>query len=118
MTTQGLLQTDTRAIKLHKNSPKIAISKSLSADLCWEHASERLLHRVMWVSGFCGARRAAEPPWTASGNPNLALGSKMSCTVELGLQRVNEDGELKDGDGGCSVMEKFCYTNGLLFAHP
>lgn len=42
----------------------------------------------------------------------------MSCTVEPGQQRVNEDGELKDGDGGCCVMEKFCYINGLLFAHP
>lgn len=42
----------------------------------------------------------------------------MSCTVELGQQRVNEDGELKDGDGGCCVMEKFCYINELLFAHP
>ena len=42
----------------------------------------------------------------------------MSCTVELALQRVNEDEELKDGHGGCSVIEKLCYTNGLLFAHP
>lgn len=37
--------------------------------------------------------------------------------MELGQQRVNEDGELKGGDGGCCVM-KFCYINGLLFAHP
>lgn len=42
----------------------------------------------------------------------------MSCIVELGQQRVNEDGELEDEDGGCCVMEKFCYIKGLLFARP